>query len=253
MSGDPEHPVRAGVRLGGHHLLRQPGERRDPGGVLAPAGDLSAVNIPGGQVGQRAAAAVVVLDSHRAGFAGRQGGVAAAAGLDGGLLIGADHVVAGTQRPAAPGPGVQVQHRGGPGRELGVADGDPGPVLPGFEGVAGQPPADRGRRDRDAAADGHFAGQVRAAPLRQRHPGLGRQRAGQRDDLGPVGGGEHRRPAASRGVLQPGQPALREPAAPLADRIGAHPQLPGDRAVVLAGRRGEHDRRPQPVTIGSAH
>ena len=59
---DPEHPVRAGVRLGGHHLLGQPGERRDPGGVLAPAGDLSAVDVPGGQVGQRAAAVIVVLD-----------------------------------------------------------------------------------------------------------------------------------------------------------------------------------------------
>ena len=41
-----------------------------PGSVLAPAGDPAAVDIPGGQVGQRAAAVVVVHDSHRAGFAG---------------------------------------------------------------------------------------------------------------------------------------------------------------------------------------
>jgi hypothetical protein len=78
--------------------------------------------------------------------------MAAAAGLDGGLLIGADHVVAGAQRPAVPGPGVQIQHPGGFRRELGVTDGDPGPVLPGFEGITGQPPADGGRRDRDLAA-----------------------------------------------------------------------------------------------------
>ena len=45
---DPEHPVRAGIRLGGHHLPGQPGERRDPGRVLTPAGHPSAVNIPGG-------------------------------------------------------------------------------------------------------------------------------------------------------------------------------------------------------------
>ena len=34
-------------------------------------------------------------------------------------------------------------------------------MLPGFERVAGQPPADRGRRDRDLAAGGQFAGQLR--------------------------------------------------------------------------------------------
>jgi hypothetical protein len=66
---------------------------------------------------------------------------------------------------------------GGLRREIGVADRDPGQMLPGFERVAGQPPANGGCRDRDAAAGGQFAGQVRAAPLRQRHAGLGRQRA----------------------------------------------------------------------------
>src|SRR5262249_2507333 len=49
--GDPEHPAGAGVRLGGHDLLDQPGERGDPGGGLAPAGDLPAADVPGGQVG----------------------------------------------------------------------------------------------------------------------------------------------------------------------------------------------------------
>src|SRR5262249_12736108 len=56
---DPEHPVRAGVRLAGHHLPGQPGEGCDSCGGLAPAGDLAAVDVPGGQVGQCAAAAVV--------------------------------------------------------------------------------------------------------------------------------------------------------------------------------------------------
>ena len=39
-------------------------------------------------------------------------------------------------------------------------------VLPGLERVAGQPPANRGRRDGELAAGGQFAGQVRAAPPR---------------------------------------------------------------------------------------
>ena len=123
----------------------------------------------------------------------------------------------------------------------------------GSEGVPGQPPADGRCRGRDAAADGHFAGQVRAAPPRQRHPGLSWQRAGQRDDFGPVRGAEHRRAPAARSILQPGQPAGSEPAAPLADRVGAHPHLGGDRGVVLVGRRGEHDRGSQPVAVGPAH
>src|SRR5579859_4373991 len=63
---DPEHPVRAGTWLGGHHLPGQPGEGRDPGRAPAPAGHLPAADVPGGQVGQGAAAFVVVLDTHRA-------------------------------------------------------------------------------------------------------------------------------------------------------------------------------------------
>jgi hypothetical protein len=98
---DPEHPAGAGIRFAGHHLLDEPGEGRDAGSGLAPAGDLSAVDVPAGQVGQGAPAPVVVLDAHRAGLARGQGGVAAAAGLDGGLLIGADDPVASAQ-PRAP-------------------------------------------------------------------------------------------------------------------------------------------------------
>jgi hypothetical protein len=237
----------------GHDLLHQPGERRDPGGGLAPTYHLPAVDVPGGQVGQGAAALVVVLDAHLAGLARGQGGVAAAAGLDGGLLIGADHVVAPAQRLTVQDPGVQVEHPGRLGREGGVADGDPGPVLPGLEGVSGQPPADRGRRGRDLAAGGQFAGQLGAAPPRQRQAGFGGQRARQRHRLGPVRGGEHRRAPASRGIFQPRQPGSSEPAAPLADRVHMHIQLHGDRGVGLAGGRCQHYPCPQPVAVGAAH
>src|SRR5438034_1794370 len=92
------------------------------------------------------------------------GRVAAAAGLDGGLLIRADDIVAPARWLAVPDAGVQVEYPGGLGGEFGVADGDPGPVLPGFEGISGQPPADRGRRGRDLAAGGQLAGQCRAGP-----------------------------------------------------------------------------------------
>ena len=77
---------------------------------------LRAVDVVGGQVGQGAAAAVVVVDAHRAGLARGQGGVAAAAGLDGGLLVAGDDVLVLAERFAVEGAGVQVQHAGGLGR-----------------------------------------------------------------------------------------------------------------------------------------
>jgi hypothetical protein len=80
-------------------------------------------------------------------------------------------VVVGTERLALPGAGVQVKDAFGLDGEVGVADRDPGPVLPGFDRVVGEDAPHGGRRDRirDAGAD-HFKGQVQAAPLRQGHP-----------------------------------------------------------------------------------
>src|SRR6266516_1673037 len=44
----PEHPACAGIRFAGHDLLHQPGERCDASRVLAPAGYLPALDVPGG-------------------------------------------------------------------------------------------------------------------------------------------------------------------------------------------------------------
>src|SRR5204863_8214185 len=103
---DPEHPVGAGVRFGGHDLLDKAGEGADAGARLAAAKHLAPVHIPSGQVGKRPAPVVFVLDAHHPGPAGCQGGVAAAAGLDGGLLVRAEHVVTWAQRLAVEDSGV---------------------------------------------------------------------------------------------------------------------------------------------------
>jgi hypothetical protein len=79
---NPEHPLRRGVGLGGHHLFDQPGEGLDAGRGLAAAEDLRPVDVVGGQVRQCSAPVVLVLDAHEAGLARCQGGVAAAASLD---------------------------------------------------------------------------------------------------------------------------------------------------------------------------
>ena len=142
---DPEHPVRRLVGLLGHDLPDQRGERNDTGGVLAAAVDLRPVHVVRGEVGDRAATVVVVVDPHRPGLTRWQGGVAAAPGLDGGLLVGGDHIVVRAQRFPVPHPLVQVQYPLRPGLEVGVGDEDPRLVLPGFEGVLGQQAAHGGR------------------------------------------------------------------------------------------------------------
>ena len=62
---DPEHAPGRGVGLGGHDLVDEGGERLDPGGRLAAADDLRAVDVVGGQVGQGSAAGVLALGPHR--------------------------------------------------------------------------------------------------------------------------------------------------------------------------------------------
>jgi hypothetical protein len=70
-------PSARGVGLGAHELLDQPAERLDPSLGLAAAEDARVMNIPGGQMGQRAAALVFELDQRRAARSGRDRRVAA--------------------------------------------------------------------------------------------------------------------------------------------------------------------------------
>src|SRR5262249_54712513 len=90
---DPVHPPRRGGGLGGHDPGDEPAEWLDPGPWLAAAEDPGAVDVPGGQVLQRAAAGVLELGARRAARRGGQRGMPADPGLDGGLLIRADHIV----------------------------------------------------------------------------------------------------------------------------------------------------------------
>jgi hypothetical protein len=67
------------------------------------------------------------------------------------------------QRFAIEGTGVQIQHAGGLGLEVQIADEDPGPVLPGLDRVGLEPAAHGGGGRRDGPG-GHLAGQFRARP-----------------------------------------------------------------------------------------
>jgi hypothetical protein len=66
------------------------------------------VDVGGGLVGQRPVALVRVFDARHPRLAQSQGGVAAAAGLDRGVLVGADRELALAWRLALPGSVIQI-------------------------------------------------------------------------------------------------------------------------------------------------
>jgi hypothetical protein len=105
--------------------LDQPAEGLDAGRRLAAAQQAGLVHVPGGQVGECAAALVLVLDLHHARHAWWQRGMAAAAGLDAGLLIGRDDELVWLQAPALEAALVQVERHAGLGGEVGSAREDP--------------------------------------------------------------------------------------------------------------------------------
>ena len=84
---DPEDAFGGLVGFLAHDLLGQSHERLYAAAGCAAAVQAGLVDVVGGEVGQRPAAVVLVLDAHDPTLARGQGGVAAAAGLDGGLLI----------------------------------------------------------------------------------------------------------------------------------------------------------------------
>src|SRR5205823_11352178 len=104
-----------------------------------------ASGVPGGEVAERSGAFVLMLEALSALDAGRGGqrGVLARAGLDRGLLVTADDVVARVQQLAFPMPAVEIKDPPGLGGELRVTGEDPRAMLPGLDRVLRQPAPDR--------------------------------------------------------------------------------------------------------------
>ena len=211
------------------------------------------MHVVGGQVGQRPAPVVLVLDAHHPGLARRQARVAAAAGLDAGLLVRADHKLPLAQPASVEDAGVEVQHHRRLGREVRVPGEDPRPVKPRPDGVRSQRPPDRrGRDKRHHAAQDQFPGQLGAAPTRQRHAGGGRQLAGQRFDLGVHRGGK--RPGACRyagSVLEALQALLEEPLTPTVHHLRAGIEPGRDIHIRQPLSRQQHDLGPHHLSVRS--
>jgi hypothetical protein len=97
------------------------------------------VHVIDGEEGEVAVAVVLAFGPHRPPGAGREREVEVHAGLDAGLLIHAEHVLAAAERPSFPFPLVRVKDAPGLEGEARVAEEDARPVLPGLDGVIGEP------------------------------------------------------------------------------------------------------------------
>lgn len=77
---DPEDARCRAIGLLGHHRRNQAVEGGDAGGWFTAPGDAAAPHVPGGEIGQRPAAGLLVFHAHRLAGAGRAGRAAPAPG-----------------------------------------------------------------------------------------------------------------------------------------------------------------------------
>ena len=172
--------------------------------------ELRSVHVPGGDVGARAVASVLVLGALTTTPSGRERGVATAADGDLGLLVGGQHEVSWTPRAAVAAPVIEIQDAARQplcrSRDRGEG---PAPVPPGRTGFVAEPAPnghsahfsyDPCRQDMASEFLTAEAGERKSQPGRQftsqgfheRHdPRWEKQRVGLREDA----------PRGPRGVL----------------------------------------------------
>src|SRR3990172_3967698 len=130
---------------------------------------LGPANVPRRHIGQRPATLVFKLDPSDSPRSGSLSFRHPFAGLDAGLLVGADHVIIRAQSLAFPNPLVQVQHSTGLLRKPLVAGKNPTAIRPRADGVGTQPPPPRASADRsDDATPDRLSGDLGATEPRER-------------------------------------------------------------------------------------
>ena len=242
---DPEDPAGTGIGFLAHHLVDEAPEGHDARARLTAPEDLGPVDVPGGEVGERAAPLVLVLDPTSTTRPGQCPRVDPGAGLDAGLLVGTDDVLVGPQRFPLPAAAVQVEDEPGLPLEVRIAGEDPAPVGPGLQGILGQrqmvvtliastmsrATATRAISERDSRASGNprSAGRSQASALIST----------------TTRGGKGPRPAAPRAINETRGAILEEPLAPAAHGRPYGPQALRDLVVAQAVRREEHDLGPE--------
>jgi hypothetical protein len=117
--------------------------------------------------------------------------MAAISSLNGGLLVGADHVLSLSEGLVFPPTLVEVQHSRGFLGEVRIAREDPRAVLKRADGILAEPSPDGGARDLGQKAPiNRFPRHFPGAPAAQRNPIGGWQLTSQRFHLHPRFGGK---------------------------------------------------------------
>jgi hypothetical protein len=164
---DPKQPCPRPLGFFGQYLLDQAAAGCHTGPRCTPAHAISPADVPGGQRWQGPLALVCVLNRGRSARRGRQGGMAPAAGVAAGLLVGAEAVGLGPQGVALPQARIAVQHRASLVSAVGIARNNPVLVSPRLDGIRIEPPPHRAataRRTPHGADPRRDGGQGLAAP-----------------------------------------------------------------------------------------
>src|SRR5262249_36582674 len=205
------------------------------------------MHVPGGDVGERAAALVLVLDSHRAARPGRGCRMAGDPSLDRRLLVGGDHEVVSAQRLPLKFAAVQIEDAACLGREVRVARKDPAAVGPGLDRVLAQPSPDG--RARDAGYEA--SAQDLALDIRQWRRENGRPRLLASSHAialtATTSGGKNWAATRTWALFKTWQAFFEEAPAPLRDDLAWQGEALPDRLVLQAGSSHENDLGPHAV------
>ena len=181
---DPEDPPGFGIRWGPHDLIDQIPERFDSRAWLATTEQLCSMHIQSGQVGPRAAASVLMLNTHRSAWLRRQSPMAPEPGLNAGLLIGREHELIIGQWVPLPYALVEVKNSPCLGGEFQIAREYPASMLPRANSILMEPTPDGCVPDTgDQSGFARLSSDVTAAEAGEWKTALHWQFTGQRLDL----------------------------------------------------------------------
>jgi len=156
---DPEDAPRRSIGFLFHHQIDQPAERRDAGFRLAESENLRPPDVPRSQVCYCAAAFVFVFHAARIPGNRRRYRNHVLTRLNAGFLVGAYHIVVGTEGFTFPCSVIEVKNATSLFFKVGVTRPNPTPVTPRPDGIGMQPTPNRRTADRSdyASLDGFFS------------------------------------------------------------------------------------------------
>ena len=144
---DPEDSLGRSIGLSPHDLVNQPAEGCDARFLLQATEQFRPMDVPSGEVSERAAPVVLMLDEHGMALARRPRWVAADTSLDGGLLICRDDVFPDMKPFSFETTGIKIENSAGLGLEVGISRRDPAAMPPGPDGILRKPLPNGGAGD----------------------------------------------------------------------------------------------------------